>query len=101
MLEAVNLSKIYKSKGGNEVKALDNVSVRFPEKGMVFLLGKSGSGKSTLLNLIGGLDKITSGTIEVDGNDISHLSERKMCNYRNSHIGFIFQDYHLIEELTV
>ena len=61
MLEAVNLSKIYKSKGGNEVKALDSVSVRFPEKGMVFLLGKSGSGKTTLLNVIGGLDGFDSG----------------------------------------
>ena len=65
------------------------------------MLGKSGSGKSTLLNLIGGLDSITSGTIEVDGNDLSSFSEHAFCNYRNNHVGFIFQDYHLIDELTV
>ena len=56
MLEVSHLSKIYKTKGGADVKALDDVSVRFPETGMVFLLGKSGSGKSTLLNVCGGLD---------------------------------------------
>ena len=66
MLEVVNLSKIYKAKRGAEVKALDNVSIRFPEKGMVFLLGKSGSGKSTLLNICSGLDSPTSGEIIVN-----------------------------------
>lgn len=61
MLEIKNLCKTYKSKGGVVVKALDDVSIKFPEKGMVFLLGKSGSGKSTLLNVTGGLDKPDSG----------------------------------------
>lgn len=67
----------------------------------MFVLGKSGSGKSTLLNLIGGLDNITSGSITVDGNNLSKFCEKAFCNYRNTHIGFIFQDYHLIDELTV
>ena len=57
MLETKNLTKIYKPKKGMPVKAIDNISLRFPNTGMVFLLGKSGSGKSTLLNLLGGLDR--------------------------------------------
>lgn len=101
MIKITSLYKVYRSKRHKKVAALNNINLTLPDTGLVFVLGKSGSGKSTLLNLIGCLDKITSGTIEVDGNDISNLSERKMCNYRNSHVGFIFQDYHLIEELTV
>ena len=101
MIKITSLCKVYRSKYGRKSYALTNVSLDLPDAGLVFVLGKSGSGKSTLLNLIGGLDKITYGHIEVNGNDISRLSERQLCNYRNTHIGFIFQDYHLIEELTV
>ena len=101
MIKIENLTKVYKSKKRNNCKALDNVSLTLPNSGLVFVLGKSGSGKSTLLNLIGGLDNITSGTITVDGNDISTFKENEFCDYRNTHIGFIFQDYHLIDELTV
>ena len=101
MIKITSLCKVYRSKKRKKCYALNDVNLTLPDAGLVFVLGKSGSGKSTLLNLIGGLDKITSGTIEVDGNDISHISERRMCNYRNSHVGFIFQDYHLIEEMTV
>ena len=101
MIRMTSLNKVYRSKKNKKCTALKNVNLTLGNTGLVFVLGKSGSGKSTLLNLIGGLDKITSGTIEVDGNDISHISERQMCNYRNSHVGFIFQDYHLIEELTI
>ena len=101
MIKITSLYKVYRSKKLKKSYALNDVNLTLPDAGLVFVLGKSGSGKSTLLNLIGGLDKITSGTIEVDGNDISRLNERKMCNYRNSHVGFIFQDYHLIEEMTV
>ena len=101
MIKITSLYKVYRSKKLKRCYALNGIDLTLPDAGLVFVLGKSGSGKSTLLNLIGGLDKITSGTIEVDGNDISNISERRMCNYRNSHVGFIFQDYHLIEELTV
>lgn len=101
MIKITSLYKVYRSKRFSKHAALNNINLTLPDAGLVFVLGKSGSGKSTLLNLIGGLDKITSGTIEVDGNDISCLKEKEMCNYRNSHVGFIFQDYHLIEELTV
>ena len=101
MIKIKSLYKVYRSKNLKKCYALNDVNLTLPDTGLVFVLGKSGSGKSTLLNLIGGLDKITSGKIEVDGNDISHLNERRMCNYRNSHIGFIFQDFHLIDSLTV
>lgn len=101
MIEIKNVSKIYKSKKKNNTKALDNVSLKLPSSGLVFVIGKSGSGKSTLLNLIGGLDNITSGNIIVDGNDITNFKENQFANYRNNHIGFIFQDYHLLDELTV
>lgn len=101
MIEIKNVSKIYKSKKKNNTKALDNISLKLPSSGLVFVIGKSGSGKSTLLNLIGGLDNITSGNIIVDGNDITNFKENQFANYRNNHIGFIFQDYHLLDELTV
>ena len=101
MIEIKALHKIYKSKKRKKCHALSDINLTFPDAGLVFVLGKSGSGKSTLLNLIGGLDNITSGSIAVDGNDLARFGEKDFCNYRNSHIGFIFQDYHLIDELTV
>ena len=101
MIKITSLSKVYKSKRRKKCRALDNINLTLPDTGLVFVLGKSGSGKSTLLNLIGGLDSITSGEIKVDGNDLSTFSEKDFCNYRNTHIGFVFQDYHLIDELTV
>lgn len=101
MIKITNVTKIYKSKKKGKHKALNNISFELPSKGIVFILGKSGSGKSTFLNLLGGLDSITEGKIIVDGNDISSLRESEFANYRNTHIGFIFQDYHLIDELNV
>ena len=101
MIKIENLSKIYRTKKKSACKALDNVNLCLPDTGLVFVLGKSGSGKSTLLNLIGGLDSITRGKILVDGNDLSKFKQRAFTNYRNNHIGFIFQDYHLLEEMTV
>ena len=101
MIHVTNLTKIYRSRRRSVCRALDKVNLTLPDAGLVFVLGKSGSGKSTLLNLIGGLDSITEGRILVDGNDLSTFREQDFCNYRNTHIGFIFQDYHLIDELTV
>ena len=101
MIQIKSLNKIYKSKKRRQCHALSDVNLTLGDKGLVFVLGKSGSGKSTLLNLIGGLDNVTSGSIEVDGNDLAKFKEKDFCNYRNTHIGFIFQDYHLIDELTV
>ncbi len=101
MLEAINLTKIYKSKGSVRTKALDNVSVCFPETGMVFLLGKSGSGKSTLLNVCGGLDAPTAGEIIVNGRSSKDFTQSDFDSYRNTLVGFIFQEYNVLNEFSV
>ena len=101
MLEVKNLSKVYSGKGGVTVKALDDVSVVFPETGMVFLLGKSGSGKSTLLNVCGGLDKPDDGEIIVKGKSSKDFSASDFDSYRNTFIGFVFQEYNILNEFTI
>lgn len=101
MLEVKNLTKVYKTKGGADVNALDGVTMQFPETGMVFLLGKSGSGKSTLLNVCGGLDSPTSGEIIVKGRSSKHFSQSDFDSYRNTFIGFIFQEYNILNEFSV
>ena len=101
MLEVKNLSKIYSTKGGVTVKALDDVSVVFPETGMVFLLGRSGSGKSTLLNVAGGLDKPDGGEVIVKGKSSKDFSGSDFDSYRNTFIGFVFQEYNILNEFTI
>lgn len=101
MLIIRNLCKTYRSKGGVTAKALDHVSVDFPETGMVFLLGKSGSGKSTLLNVCGGLDTPDSGEIIVCGRSSNSFSGSDFDSYRNTFIGFIFQEYNILNEFSV
>lgn len=101
MLETRNLSKKYKPKKGVAVEALKEVSLKFPEKGMVFLLGKSGSGKSTLLNLLGGLDKYDGGEIIINGVSSKDFKQKHFDSYRNTYLGFIFQEYNILEEFSV
>lgn len=101
MLEVINLRKVYSTKGGATVNALDGVSLRFPETGMVFLLGKSGSGKSTLLNVCGGLDTPTDGEIIVKGRSSKDFTQSDFDSYRNTYVGFIFQEYNILNEFTV
>ena len=86
--------------GGHAVTILDDVTLQIPEKQMVAIVGPSGSGKSTLLGLIAGLDKPTSGSIHLDGVDITALGESEMARYRRQKIGYIFQSFHLIPTLT-
>ena len=100
LLEVKNLSKTYGS-GEAAVHALKNVSFRVPKGEYVAVVGESGSGKSTLLNLIGGLDTPTSGKVWIDGRDIFSMKERSLTVFRRRSIGFIFQSFHLIPELTV
>lgn len=100
MLQVRDLTKRYTTKG-ETVEALHGVSVDFPEKGMVFLLGKSGSGKSTLLNLAGGLDEPDEGEIIVKGKSSKEFTPADFDSYRNTYIGFIFQEYNILNELTV
>ncbi len=101
MLEVKNLTKCYSTKGGVTVKALDDVSLKFPETGMVFLLGRSGSGKSTLLNVSGGLDRPDSGEVIVKGKSSTEFSGSDFDSYRNTFVGFIFQEYNILNEFTV
>ncbi|MGH7165930.1 MAG: ABC transporter ATP-binding protein [Nitrospiraceae bacterium] len=86
--------------GGHEVTILDDVTLAIPEKQMVAITGPSGSGKSTLLGLMAGLDKPTSGSIRLDGVEITTLLESDMARYRREKIGYIFQAFHLIPTLT-
>lgn len=101
MLEVKNIIKTYKAKKTTPVKALDNVSISFNDAGMVFLLGKSGSGKSTLLNVMGGLDTFDSGEIIINGKSSKDFKTRDFDSYRNTYLGFIFQEYNILSEFTV
>ncbi len=101
MLELKNVYKTYSSKNGVTHRALENVSLKFNSTGLVFILGKSGSGKSTLLNLIGGLDNFDRGDIVFDGQSFLHFKESDFDYYRNSCVGFVFQDFNLLDNLTV
>lgn len=101
MLETKELVKIYKPKKEVPVKALDKVSLKFPDKGMVFLLGKSGSGKSTLLNVLGGLDSYDGGEIIIKGVSSKNFKQQHFDSYRNTYVGFIFQEYNVLDEFSV
>lgn len=101
MIKVENLTKVYKSKKKDKCVALNNVSFTLDEQGFVFIIGKSGSGKTTLLGLIGGLDNITSGDVFINGNAFSKFKNKDYVYYRNEMIGYVFQDFHLIDELTV
>lgn len=99
IIDAHNVSKTY-NKNMIPVKAVQDVHVHIEEGEFVALVGPSGSGKSTLLNMIGGLDEPTSGTVFVDGVEITKLSENKLIDFRLHNIGFVFQSFNLIPVLT-
>lgn len=101
MIKISKLSKIYISKDKTAHVALKNINIKFNETGMVFVVGKSGSGKTTLLNIIGGLDKPDSGDLIIDGRSTKSFTGRDYDCYRNSYVGFIFQEFNLIESLNV
>lgn len=100
IVEIKKVSKIY-TIGENEFKALDNIDLTINKGEFVVILGPSGAGKSTLLNLIGGMDTPTSGSIKIDGEEISKYNETKLSEYRAENIGFIFQFYNILPTLTV
>ena len=100
MLQLKNVIKTYNTKAG-VVNALDGVSLTFPSSGMVFVLGKSGSGKTTMLNVIGGLDGIDGGEILIQDKQFSTFTAKEYDSYRNTFIGFVFQEYNLLAEYTV
>ena len=99
MLEIKNVSKIYGT-GDSKVAALKDVTFSVPEGKFLAVMGPSGSGKSTLLNIIGGLDRITSGEVVLDGKRIDNLDENELVTVRRGKIAYVFQQYHLLPSLT-
>ncbi len=100
MIDAQNLKKVYKV-GELDLTVIDDLSISIQKGEFVSLIGPSGSGKSTVLNMLGCLDTPTSGTLNINGENISKLDKTKLANFRGEHIGFIFQSFNLIPVLTV
>ena len=98
-IEVKNLSKIYQM-GEVKIKAIENVSFSIDEGELVVILGPSGAGKTTILNILGGMDSPTSGKIIIDGTDISKYNRKELTKYRRYDIGFVFQFYNLVGNLT-
>lgn len=96
---ASNVSKVYKN-GVGEVRAVDNLSFEVNEGEFVVILGPSGAGKTTLLNLMGGMDGVTSGELVIDGENLTGMSARELTRYRRTKVGFVFQFYNLMPNLT-
>ncbi len=99
LVEIEHLVKSYR-RGGQAVEVLKDISLDIPEGDFIALMGPSGSGKSTLLNLIAGIDKPDSGILRVNGEDITHLSESELADWRAANVGFIFQFYNLMPVLN-
>lgn len=99
MITTTGLTRIY-GKGENAVTAINNLDIRINDGELVAITGKSGSGKTTLLNILGGLDKATGGSVCYDDTDITKLADTALADFRLNKIGFVFQFYDLIPELT-
>ena len=99
MVETKNLRKVYRT-GDEKVVALDNIDLTIEQGQVCCILGTSGSGKSTLLNQLAGLEKPTRGTVKIKGELISKMSEKQLAVFRQKHIGFVFQFYNLVQNLT-
>lgn len=100
IIETSNLSKIYRLRNASEIKAVDEVNLKVQEGQFLTILGPSGSGKTTLLNLLGGLDRPTTGEVRIDGLELSKLTERELVKVRRQMVGFVFQVFNLIPTLT-
>ena len=100
MIKIENVNKYYYS-GSEKIHAVRNFNVTLPDKGLVFILGPSGSGKSTLLNLLGGLDSPDEGKIWIEDKDLTKLSNKEKIAYLNSYLGFVFQEYNILKDLTL
>ena len=101
MLELINVTKTYESPAGGGACVLKDITLKIAPGESLVIVGPSGSGKSTLLNIIGALDRPTSGRVLFDGNDLTKLSEVQLARIRNQHIGFVFQLHHLLPQCTV
>ena len=100
VLRINHVGKVYKT-GGVSTAAVHDVSFEMAKGSFVGIMGASGSGKTTLLNLIAAIDRADRGQIEIDGQDISELSENELASFRRDHLGFVFQEYNLLDTLTV
>ena len=102
ILEVTGLKKTYTTRfGGNRVEALRSVSFSVEEGEYVAIMGESGSGKTTLLNILAALDKPTGGTVRLDGKDLSHIKESNVAAFRRDHLGFVFQDFNLLDTFSL
>lgn len=102
LLEVQNVKKVYTTRfGGNKVQALSNVSFSVEEGEYVAIMGESGSGKTTLLNILASLDKPTSGEVLLKGRSFSKIKQRELCAFRRDHLGFVFQDFNLLDTLSL
>ena len=102
LLEAKNIRKVYATRfGGNQVQALTYVSFTVDEGEYVAIMGESGSGKTTLLNILAALDRPTSGTVLLDGKDISAIRENQLAAFRRDQLGFVFQDFNLLDTFSL
>ena len=99
-IELKNVKKTYQV-GDQKFNALDGINLKINQGELVVILGPSGAGKSTLLNLLGGMDKVTSGTIQIGENEISKYNDKELTRYRAHEVGFIFQFYNIMPTLTV
>ena len=102
ILEAKSLQKIYTTRfGGNQVKALSNVSFSVEQGEYVAIMGESGSGKTTLLNILAALDKPTNGEVLLDGKSLSSIKEKEISAFRRDNLGFVFQDFNLLDTFSI
>lgn len=102
LLEVNNIKKIYKTRfGGQAVEALRDVSFAVEEGEFVAIMGESGSGKTTLLNILAALDKATAGRVVLKGMDLSAISEKKIANFRRDNLGFVFQEFNLLDTFSI
>ncbi len=102
ILEVIGLKKIYSTRfGGNKVEALKNVNFSVEQGEYVAIMGESGSGKTTLLNILAALDKPTSGSVILDGKDLSEIKESEIAAFRRDNLGFVFQEFNLLDTFTL
>ncbi|QQZ09369.1 ABC transporter ATP-binding protein [Heyndrickxia vini] len=100
ILDANNIYKIYGNKF-NKQEVLKGIDISVEKGEFVSIMGPSGSGKTTLLNVLSSIDRVSNGTIQIDGKDMTRMKEKQLAEFRKSHLGFIFQDYNLLDTLTV
>ncbi|PTY77611.1 bacitracin ABC transporter ATP-binding protein [Heyndrickxia sporothermodurans] len=100
ILDANNIYKVYGNKF-NKQEVLKGIDISVEKGEFVGIMGPSGSGKTTLLNVLSSIDRVSNGTIQIDGKDMTRMKEKQLAEFRKSHLGFIFQDYNLLDTLTV